>query len=87
MQGDSLIIEVLMRGKCSRKQAEAFQRWLEDTMPVGIGPARLAECISASLVSDACVYVTAMRELQMEIERLNHCMDTLARHDQPTLWP
>jgi hypothetical protein len=67
---DTFIVCLLRRGGCSQKQAAAFERWLEDETPAGIGPWKLGQCIRAAILSDCQTYVSALREVTIENERL-----------------
>lgn len=77
---DTFIVTLLIKGGCSQKQASAFERWLEDECPVGVGPARLTECIRRAMMSDAVAYISAMRSLDDDNRRLMAAIKEYQQH-------
>lgn len=69
---DTFLCEMLRRGGCSQGQAAAFERCLEDRPICGVGTGLLTRALLAQCVSDMAIYVSGMRELQMEVERLRN---------------
>lgn len=63
MRGDTLLVEALINAGCSPKQATAFERWIEDTRPVGIGCLMLEKAITRTVLMDTTKYAAALEGL------------------------
>lgn len=74
---NTLLTEMLLNGGCSERQAAAFERWLEDVHPVGIGVAKLERSVQKLMMRDSALTTAALasqarvnQELESEVERL-----------------
>jgi hypothetical protein len=79
---DSYLVELLRKDGCSQKQAAAFERWLEDSWPVGIGPAKLSQAIQRSMWSECIVLVASQQEMQRRILTLEAELRSAAQQQQ-----
>jgi hypothetical protein len=66
MVRNSLVVEFLTNAGCSVRQAEAFERWLDDARPVGISSLVLERAVTKTLGKDAAVYATALQSLERQ---------------------
>jgi|HubBroStandDraft_1064217.scaffolds.fasta_scaffold144860_2 hypothetical protein len=82
MSTDTLLVECLTSAGVSPRQAAAFERWIEDQHPVGIGVSILETAITRQLLRDTKKYVVALetqarhnRELEEECSRLRSAVN------------
>jgi hypothetical protein len=67
---DTFLSTMLVKAGCSKNQAAAFERFLDDRPICGIGNSVLVRAILGICVSDMVATVSAIRELQQENENL-----------------
>lgn len=70
MQGDTFLVEVFVKGGCSPKQAAAFERFLEDNVPCGVGAQRMNDVLLTLMQSQYSLVVAALNDLRQENKRL-----------------
>jgi hypothetical protein len=87
MGTDTLLVECLISAGVSPRQAAAFERWIEDQHPVGIGVSILETAITRQLLRDTKKYVVALetqarinRELENQVEALRLEFNQLLFH-------
>jgi len=75
MGTDSPLVEMLTATGMSPKRAAAFERWLEDERPVGIGVAEFERALTMMVLKDCKRYVAALEsqarvnyDLEMQLE-------------------
>lgn len=77
---DSLIVEFLQNAGCSSRQAAAFERWIEDTRPVGVGVRELERAIRRTVIRQTTTLAATLATMEIALERAERDHEKLREH-------
>lgn len=80
-QRDTPLVEQLVAGGLTQRQAACFERWVADKMPAGITPERLAGAIVKAWEKSAGTLNAQLRDMSNEL-RLLEMRDLWANNAQ-----